>query len=228
MDNKTKSELLTIKQYAELTKVSQQAVYKRLKTTLSTYVEEVEGQKYIRKAALDHESAGKVQPEFATVQSDSTNVDNLIELLNSTIDSLQEQLKTKDQQIVDLTAQWKEQLFIKDQQIADQAARYDKQLNAKDQQIINLTAQLSVKDQQIAVLQEELSKERQHSREQSDKIVMLADQAQRLQLAQIATSSPDDNGKPDAVIDESDKVQAAPVVRSEREGFFSRFRRKRG
>lgn len=218
MNEKTKAELLTIKQYAELTKVSQQAVYKRLKTSLLPYVEEVEGQKYIRKAALDYETASKVQPEFATSQPDSTNVDNRVELLNSTIDSLQEQLKTKDQQIADLTAQWKEQLSIKDRQIEDQAARYDKQLN--------------VKDQQIAALQAELAKERQHSREQSDKIVMLADQAQRLQLAQmspqLATSSTDDNGKADAVTDETNKTQPAPAVKSEREGFFSRFRRKRG
>lgn len=203
MDNKTKSELLTIKQYAELTKVSQQAVYKRLKTTLSTYVEEVEGQKYIRKAALDHEPAGRIQPEFATVQPDSTNVDNLIELLNKTIESLQEQLKTKDQQIAKLT-----------EQISDLTEKYDKQL--------------TVKDQQFAALQTELSEERQNYWKISGEMAKIADHAQQLHLAQLTTSSTDDNGKSDAVIDESNKVQSAPAVRSEREGFFSRFRRKRG
>ena len=39
--------------------------------------------------------------------------------------------------------------------------------------------------EQIAALQAELSKERQHSREQAERIEVLADQAQRLQLAQM-------------------------------------------
>lgn len=39
--------------------------------------------------------------------------------------------------------------------------------------------------EQIAALQAELSKERQHSREQVERIAVLADQAQRLQLAQM-------------------------------------------
>ena len=39
--------------------------------------------------------------------------------------------------------------------------------------------------EQIAALQAELSKERQHSREQAGRIAVLADQAQRLQLAQM-------------------------------------------
>lgn len=39
--------------------------------------------------------------------------------------------------------------------------------------------------EQIAALQAELSKERQHSREQAERIAVLADQAQRLQLAQM-------------------------------------------
>lgn len=42
-----------------------------------------------------------------------------------------------------------------------------------------------MKNEQIAALQIELSKERQHSWEQAEKIAMLADQAQHLQLAQM-------------------------------------------
>lgn len=38
---------------------------------------------------------------------------------------------------------------------------------------------------QVEQLQEELAKERQHSRELADRVVMLADQAQQLQLAQM-------------------------------------------
>ena len=48
-----------------------------------------------------------------------------------------------------------------------------------------LERELQVKNEQIAALQIELSKERQHSREQAEKIAMLADQAQHLQLAQM-------------------------------------------
>lgn len=49
-----------------------------------------------------------------------------------------------------------------------------------------LKMELQAKNEQIAVLQSELSKERQHSRELAEKIVVLADQAQKLQLAQMS------------------------------------------
>ena len=45
-----------------------------------------------------------------------------------------------------------------------------------------LQAQLSEKDKQISNLSAQLDEERQHSREQSDKFAVLADQAQKLQL----------------------------------------------
>lgn len=51
-----------------------------------------------------------------------------------------------------------------------------------------LQAQLEVKDKQIEQLRAELATERQHSREQSDKLSVIADQAQKLQLAQMSTS----------------------------------------
>ena len=44
-----------------------------------------------------------------------------------------------------------------------------------------LTEQLRKKDELILSLQEELAKEREHSREQSDRFAQLADQAQHLQ-----------------------------------------------
>ena len=49
-----------------------------------------------------------------------------------------------------------------------------------------LREQLQEKDRQIAELQAALETERAHAREQADKITALADQAQRLQLAQMA------------------------------------------
>ena len=45
-----------------------------------------------------------------------------------------------------------------------------------------LQAQLSEKDKQISNLSAQLDEERRHSREQSDKFAVLADQAQKLQL----------------------------------------------
>lgn len=51
-----------------------------------------------------------------------------------------------------------------------------------------LQEQLTAKDKLIEQLQTELAVERQHSREQADKLSVLADQAQKLQLAQLASS----------------------------------------
>lgn len=48
-----------------------------------------------------------------------------------------------------------------------------------------LERELQAKNERIAALQAELSKERQHSREQAERIAVLADQAQRLQLDQM-------------------------------------------
>ena len=48
-----------------------------------------------------------------------------------------------------------------------------------------LQGQLSAKDEQITDFTAELAKEREHSREQSDKIAVLVNQSQKLQLAQM-------------------------------------------
>ena len=57
-----------------------------------------------------------------------------------------------------------------------------------------LKMELQAKNEQIAALQAELSKERQHSREQAEKIAVLADQAQKLQLAQMSPQLMDGGG----------------------------------
>lgn len=48
-----------------------------------------------------------------------------------------------------------------------------------------LKSELEAKNKQIENLTSELAKEREHSREQSEKIAVLADQSQQLQLAQL-------------------------------------------
>lgn len=63
----------------------------------------------------------------------------------------------------------------------------EKKEEKSDQSVLYeiLKAELEEKNKQIERLQDELEKERQHSRKQSEKIAVLADQAQKLQLAQI-------------------------------------------
>lgn len=51
--------------------------------------------------------------------------------------------------------------------------------------IDTLKGQLEEKDKQIEQMQQQLAEERRHSREQAEKLAVLADQAQRLQLAQM-------------------------------------------
>lgn len=50
-----------------------------------------------------------------------------------------------------------------------------------------LKGELEAKNQQIEELQRELSKEREYSREQANQMAVIADHAQRLQLAQMQT-----------------------------------------
>lgn len=87
-----------------------------------------------------------------------------------------------------------------------------------------LKLELQAKNEQIATLQSELSKERQHSREQAEKIAVLADQAQRLQLAQMRDSPeslPPITGEP--VGEQQAPAPAAPV---KKQGFFERILKK--
>ena len=89
---------LTIKEFSEEAKISRQAVYKQLKTKLSDYVKVENGKSLINKEALsfyinqnDNREDNKNQPG-----------DNL---LTSVIETLQEQLKAKDDQILALQEQ---------------------------------------------------------------------------------------------------------------------------
>jgi len=58
-----------------------------------------------------------------------------------------------------------------------------------------LRAELEAKNEQILALQAELAEERRHSREQADKIAVFADQAQKLQLAQMQPQITEDSGE---------------------------------
>lgn len=64
--------------------------------------------------------------------------------------------------------------------------------------IDTLQKELDIKNKQIEELTAELVKEREHSREQSEKMVVLADQAQKLQLAQMKPQLTDGGADPQA------------------------------
>lgn len=146
----------TIKQIADEIGVSKQAVQKRLSreplcTSIQPYISTVGGVKYIdvvgenivkqafyknrQQPVVDNMSNASIDENT----SKTTDLQPIIDVLQATIDTLQEQL--------------------------------------------------SIKDNLIEKLQTEIELERLHSREQSDKLSVLADQAQRLQLAQLASSS---------------------------------------
>lgn len=87
-----------------------------------------------------------------------------------------------------------------------------------------LKAELQAKNEQIAALQSELSIERQHSREQAEKIAVLADQAQRLQLAQMRDSPeslPPITGSP-----VGEQQASAPAELERKQGFWDKLFRK--
>lgn len=139
-----KNKLLTIKEFAKLSGKSKQAIYKQLNNRLNQYVQLVDNQKMLEYRALSEVYGVEVeqpsQPKLNNpVNQNSTDIQPIIEVLQTTIDTLQNQLE--------------------------------------------------IKDRQIEKLQKELADERTHNREQFDKISILADQAQKLQLAQITSSS---------------------------------------
>ena len=72
-----------------------------------------------------------------------------------------------------------------------------------------LQNELQAKNEQIAALTEELALERQHSREQSDRLAVLADQAQKLQLVQL---------KPELAETDADRQAAVPTDVEKKQG----------
>ena len=96
-------DLLTVKEYAEATGVSQQAVYQRLNKSLSSYVVEVEGKKYLRRQALEEQPKPETtKAQQGNIEQALNNVDKLVETLSKTVELLQGQLEAKDQQINEL------------------------------------------------------------------------------------------------------------------------------
>ena len=109
-------EYLTIKEFADLKGVSVSSVYKRLKTSLQPYLEEVESKKVLNIKVLEYEGLKPLNEEVeeistSTPQPSSTSSSTLfferqieekdkqIEFLNNQIKELQESNKKKDDYI---------------------------------------------------------------------------------------------------------------------------------
>ena len=119
MDQK---EYLTIKEFADIAGVSKQAVYQRLTGTLKPYVSVKEGVKYLNIRALElykGDDAVKKLKKNNQEESNSVQVDSMVELLKRELDQKNKQIdelhKLLEQSQVNLSqAQYRLQL-IEDQ-----------------------------------------------------------------------------------------------------------------
>lgn len=116
-------EYISIADFAERAGVSKQAVYQRLNKSLKTYVKDVDGKKSINIRALEDlygiDACSRleqdIQGEFKGVEQgiDQVKEDQLI---NKLVETLQEELKNKEQQINEKDIQIKELHNLLDQQ----------------------------------------------------------------------------------------------------------------
>lgn len=121
-ENETQ-DLLTVKQFAEAAGVTQQAVYQRLNKSLTSFVVEVNGQKYLKREALANFERPEQKPNSRPLEQDFNKVEQgfnkveqgLIDTLQQTITVLQAQLETKDKQISELNARLDQALQITSQ-----------------------------------------------------------------------------------------------------------------
>lgn len=108
MDN---TKYYTVKEFAELSGTTQQAVYKRLNGTLKDYVVIANEKKYIKATALNEHSTPKPKPEQGVsteynqpFNNPTTTLNNAVEqpynnALNYIIETLKEQITEKDKQL---------------------------------------------------------------------------------------------------------------------------------
>lgn len=116
-------EYISIAEFAERVGVSKQAVYQRLNKSLKAYVKDISGKKSINIRALEDlygkDSCSRleqdIQGEFKGVEQD-IDQEKEVQLINKLIDTLQEELKSKDEQIKEKDLQIKELHNLLDQQ----------------------------------------------------------------------------------------------------------------
>lgn len=151
-------EYISIADFAERAGVSKQAVYQRLNKSLKTYVKDVDGKKSINIRALEDlygiDACSRleqdIQGEFKGVEQgiDQVKEDQLI---NKLVETLQEELKSKDEQIREKDLQIKELHNLLDQQ---------QQLTALDRKkIVELEDRLANASDQSADQEEETTEQ---------------------------------------------------------------------
>lgn len=122
-------ELLTVKEYAEAVGITQQAVYKRMGRGLSPFVVEIDGQKFLKKEALEQVKQKQEAVRSEAPATEKTEYDEIerihklyikrleeeIESLKADKKTLETQLTTKDAQIKDLSESLKQALNVASQ-----------------------------------------------------------------------------------------------------------------
>lgn len=116
-------EYLSIKEFAAVVGVSQQAIYKQLNNRLKSYLKVVDGKKMLEKSALDL---------FKKKENSIDMQQQLLNMLQTELNEKNQQLNEKDKQISEL------------QKLLDQAQK----LNAMDKQkILELEDKMAAADQ---------------------------------------------------------------------------------
>lgn len=116
-------EYISIAEFAERAGVSKQAVYQRLNKSLKAYVKAVDGKKSINIRALEDlygkDSCSRleqdIQGEFKGVEQ-GIDQEKEAQLINTLIYTLQDELKSKDEQLREKDLQIKELHNLLDQQ----------------------------------------------------------------------------------------------------------------
>lgn len=133
-------EYISIAEFAEQAGVSKQAVYQRLNKSLKAYVKVIDGKKSIDiKALEDLYGKGGCSSVEQVFQGKIQGVEQGVEeekegqLINKLIDTLQEELKIKDEQLAEKDRQIKELHNLLDQQQQLAAMDHKKIMELEDQ-----------------------------------------------------------------------------------------------
>ena len=97
-------EYLTIKEVAEASGLSKQAIYKRLSTDFQPFFKLIDNKKMLNSNVLKVLNSTNHSTDFKQVENNDNQVESnkIIEILNKNIDFLTNQLKEKDNQIDNL------------------------------------------------------------------------------------------------------------------------------
>lgn len=107
-----------------------------------------------------------------------------------------------------------------DQPLTNRVNPLNLTLQMLQQQLEEKDRQLAAKDKQIEKLSEELAKEREHSRGTTDKLALLADQAQKLHAIDQLQPPAEEVVEPTNVVLEAEPEQ-------KKRGFFSLFKKNK-